>query len=364
MKENTLSRKELYDLVWSIPMTSLSKRFGTTDTKFRAICKKMNVPIPKAGHWQRIQYGKKVEIPDLPPEDSETIISTIDLIPVGEKKVDRFEQLKEDIEENCKQYLKVKRKINDPDIVTLEVKKNLEGRTPSHYGREKGYISTYRSPIRFFVTPKNSSRALRILDAFVKLVRARNHEILLNGWNYEIILGDDRYEFGIREKQVRGESSERGYAYDYKATGLLVLSTGRFWRKREYTDGKLPLERQLSSIVAHLEYQEELWIKEMEEQRARQAIVDEKNRIMQEQVKRKQTEKENFKELLKKSKRWHKANILREYIDRFEQNSLKNNTLSEELKEWITWARDKADWFDPFTRKPDAFLTDDDLKDI
>lgn len=60
---------------------------------------------------------------------------------------------------------------------------------------------------------------------------------------------------------------------------------------------------------------------------------------------------------------WHKANILREYIDRFEQNSLKNNTLSEELKKWITWARDKADWFDPFICKVDKYLTDDDLKD-
>jgi hypothetical protein len=296
-------------------MTTLSEKFATTDNRMRTICKKMNIPLPKAGHWQRIQYGKQVEIPDLPPEDSETIISTIDLIPVVEKKVDRLVQIKENIEESCKQYLKVKRKIIDPDIVTLEVKKNLEGRTPSHFGKEKGYISTYRSPIRFFVTPKNLSRALRILDTFVKLVRARNHEILLNGWYYEIILGDDRYEFGIREKQVRGESSERGYAYDYKATGLLVLSTGRFWRKREYTDGKLPLEKQLSSIVAHLEYQEELWQKEMEEQRARQAIVDEQNRIIQEQVKRKQTEKENFRDLLKKSKRWNKANILRDYID-------------------------------------------------
>lgn len=143
-----------------------------------------------------------------------------------------------------------------------------------------------------------------------------------------------------------------------------MLSTGRFWRKREYIDGKIPLEKQLSSIVAHLEYQEELWLKEMEEQRARQAIVDEKNRIIQEQVERKKTEKENFRELLKQSKRWHKANILREYIDRFEQNSLKNNTLSDEIKEWLTWARDKADWFDPFTCKTDAFLTDEDIKDL
>ena len=364
MENSTMSRKELYDLVWSTPMTTLSKRFDTTDTKLRTICKKMNVPVPKSGYWQRIKYGKQVEIPDLPPENSITIQSTFDLFPIKEKKVDRFQQIKEDIENSCKQYLKVKRKLVNPDEIIVEVKKDLDRRTPSHFGKEQGYISNHSHLAKVFVTPKNLMKALRILDAFIKLVRSRNHEILLNGWSYEIIIGDDRYEFGIREKQVREESKERGYAFDYKATGILVLSTGRFWRKREYTDGKLPLEKQLSIIVANLEYQEELWQKEMERHRADQAIVDEQRRVIQEEINRKETERLNFKKLLKKAKRWHKANILREYIDRFEENCLRNNTLSEEQKEWIMWARDKADWFDPFIRKEDKFLTDDDLKDI
>lgn len=102
----------------------------------------------------------------------------------------------------------------------------------------------------------------------------------------------------------------------------------------------------------------------MAKHRADQAIVDEARRVLQEEIKRKEREKENFIELLKQAKRWHEANILREYIDRFEQNRLKNNTLSEEQKEWITWARYKANWFDPFVNKEDPFLKDNDKDGI
>lgn len=364
MSNPILTRIELYDLVWSIPMTKLSTRFATTDNNLRTICKRMNIPLPKAGHWQRLNYGKQVEIPDLPHEDSTTLNSTTELIANQERRVDRFEQIKEDIEKRCKQYLKIKRKLVSPDKVTIDVQKDLEGRTPSSIGKEKGYISTYRYPIRFFVTPKNATRALCILDAFIKLVRARNHKIELNGWTYEIIIDDERYEFGIREKQIRTKSPDQLYQYDYKATGLLALTTGRFTNKREYSDGKQVLEKQLSIIVANLEYQAELWHNEIERHRAKQAIVDEQRRVEQEAIKSKDREKESFRELLRRASRWHEANILKEYIDRFEQDLVENNTLSEEKKEWITWARDKADWFDPFICKEDKYLSDDDLQDL
>lgn len=345
-------------------MTSVAEKYNTTLHKLKKVCVENNIPIPPLGHWQRIKYGKQIEIPDLSPENSTTIKSTIDLLPVKIQKVDRLKQIREDIEKSCKQFLKVKRKLVNPDGIIVEVKKDLDKRTTSHYGKEKGYISNHSHLAKVFVTPRNLMRALRILDAFVKLVKARKHQIKLNGLTYEILIGEERYDFGIREKQVRSESTERGYTYNYKPTGLLVLSTGRFFLKREYTDGILPLEKQLSTIVAHLEYQTELWQEEIKKHRAEQAIVDEKRRIIQEEVKRKETEKENFMLLLKQAKRWHKANILREYIQRFEENCLKNNTLSEEKKEWFTWARDKADWFDPFIGKEDKYLTDDDFRDI
>jgi len=61
MSSKELTRKELYNLVWSKPLTQLAKDFGLSDNGLRKICKKYDIPLPKMGHWQKIQYAKNVE---------------------------------------------------------------------------------------------------------------------------------------------------------------------------------------------------------------------------------------------------------------------------------------------------------------
>lgn len=66
MEKVTLKRKELYDLVWSEPLSRLAKKYKISDNGLRKICKRMNIPIPAIGHWQKVQYGKSVVIQKLP----------------------------------------------------------------------------------------------------------------------------------------------------------------------------------------------------------------------------------------------------------------------------------------------------------
>jgi len=49
----TLTRQELYDLVWSKPMSSLAKEFGITDVGLAKRCRAVDVPIPYRGYWTR-----------------------------------------------------------------------------------------------------------------------------------------------------------------------------------------------------------------------------------------------------------------------------------------------------------------------
>ena len=62
--QRLLSREELYELVWSEPLLTLSKRFGLSDNGLRKRCKAMNVPTPPRGYWQRPRRSKR---PSLPP---------------------------------------------------------------------------------------------------------------------------------------------------------------------------------------------------------------------------------------------------------------------------------------------------------
>ena len=61
------SRQELYDLVWSSPLTTLGKRFGISDVGLAKACRKADIPLPGAGHWARRAAGKPFVQPSLPP---------------------------------------------------------------------------------------------------------------------------------------------------------------------------------------------------------------------------------------------------------------------------------------------------------
>ena len=63
------SREELYELIWSEPLVTLSKRFGLSDNGLRKRCKAMRVPTPPPGYWQKTRHGKPQNREPLPRLD-------------------------------------------------------------------------------------------------------------------------------------------------------------------------------------------------------------------------------------------------------------------------------------------------------
>jgi hypothetical protein len=67
------TRKELYDLVWSKPIKTIAADFGLEPVHFANVCDEYDIPRPSAGYWQKLQFGKPVEQPDLDTKLSELI---------------------------------------------------------------------------------------------------------------------------------------------------------------------------------------------------------------------------------------------------------------------------------------------------
>jgi hypothetical protein len=57
----TLTRQELYDLVWSTPMIKLAEQFGLSDVGLTKICDRHRVPTPPRGYWAKKDAGKPVK---------------------------------------------------------------------------------------------------------------------------------------------------------------------------------------------------------------------------------------------------------------------------------------------------------------
>ena len=55
----TLTRQELYDMVWATPMSSLAKDFGISDVALAKRCRAVDVPIPYRGYWARKTAGQE-----------------------------------------------------------------------------------------------------------------------------------------------------------------------------------------------------------------------------------------------------------------------------------------------------------------
>ncbi|MDI6049402.1 hypothetical protein QLS31_06140 [Flavobacterium sp. XS2P24] len=159
---------------------------------------------------------------------------------------------------------------------------------------------------------------------------------------------------------------EIGYSdqYKYVPNGVFVLKTGNWSREKEWRDGKLKIEEQLAKILTKLEIDaQEIKIRE-EESRIRRLKYDEELRIKQELEQRKQLELANFKFLLANAERLDKVTKLRNYIKTVEDNAAANNSNDPELRNWINWAKDKIDWYDPLVRKEDKLLNNKDIEEL
>ena len=61
METIQLTRKELYELVWSTPLTKIAEKYTINSDEIKKICKEFNVPMPPNGYWSKIKFNKALE---------------------------------------------------------------------------------------------------------------------------------------------------------------------------------------------------------------------------------------------------------------------------------------------------------------
>ncbi|MBO9573392.1 MAG: hypothetical protein J7497_14465, partial [Chitinophagaceae bacterium] len=133
---------------------------------------------------------------------------------------------------------------------------------------------------------------------------------------------------------------------------------------KEWKDGNKKLEDQLPEIVARLEVEAQRINEAQIESRKREEEYREKEKQRLAFEQRKNTELVNFRKLIGDLDRWHLTQRLRQYLNDLEKHAAANNILTGELKEWLIWAHQKTDWYDPFISAKDEWLTEEDIRKI
>lgn len=363
MEQATLTRKELYDLVWAQPLSRLAKKYKISDNGLRKICKRMNIPIPPMGHWQKIQYGKRVIVTKLPTKYEGKDEITLDEKKPGDTDFDspiaQQRRLIQTLESTKDLPIIV------PDRMSSKPDKLIRS-TMDYYDAVRRYYKSHNGThpdrinvLNIEVIEENRPRALRILDTIIKVLRSRKHEVIADHFSTYAKIGDEKVKFRLREKQRVSDTKTSYGGRQMESTGefVFVIDISSYTRK-EVKDGLEPIETKISTIIAMLELEGERMRIERIESEIRRKQWEEQQRIERELKERQDKEAHAFKKLFLQAVRLHQTNILRNYINTLEQNALLNGSITDELKTWINWAEKKVAWYDPLINDPDPLLND------
>jgi hypothetical protein len=368
MEKILLTRKQLYDLVWSTPMTSISKKYSISTTRLRSICKKKNIPVPENGFWQKIQYKKSVTIQGLPTDfegDDEIILNSFEsndddkIISLRTKRIN-------EILTDSDLPLKVPNRLANPDKLIIAAKEDLALNKHPFAGR--GDLIGTNGGIDIRVNHTNVGRALRFMDALIKLFKARDYVLSSNYQGTCVIIYGEEINFCLQEK-LRTEETINQHNWrsrQYFPSGILTFRMWHDFRfsQKIWSDGKKKIEDQLAHVLAGIE----LLAKKEAEERIRRdeehKIWLEKQRIEKEIQDRKEKELSEFKLLFVRASRLHQSTIIRNYIASVECRAMHNSELTNDMIKWIEWARQKVDWYDPLINKEDNSFNDYDKANI
>jgi hypothetical protein len=358
MEYITFTREELYKLVWSESLLALSKRYHISDVGLRKICIRMNIPIPQIGYWQKIQQGKPVEMRKLPAE--KTVVSPVHLYLRNDDDMDfrayAFvkKSLIKEISSDPRLPLTVPKKVTRFDKLVVEAGKNLKKvKIDGHIW--DGLVHSEWGYLNIKVSPANIKRALRFMNAIIKLLKARGHNVSVSGSYTFALIGDEKIEVSLKEKMKMIEPDKRRGWEKYVPSGVLSFRIeGKHFK--EWQDDKEPIENKLAVILAKLETEARRIKAERLYHNEQHREWEEKVRLEKERTDRIEKEKSDFKKLIDQARRLQLSAFLREYIDVVEKNARDNGTMNDELQNWLSWARGKADWYDPLVNKEDEIL--------
>lgn len=354
METIELTRKELYDIVWSIPISKLTLQYAISIDGLKKLCKQFDIPIPVSGYWMKLKHNKPVKKTKF--NDIFGGVGKITLTireegnPINVDQTPLTIRTKE-IENDPNAPLIVPDKLTKPDILTIQTQEYWKAAKNNRFYRDDKKI-TY--PIRFDIN--NRERALRFMDTFTKLIRYRGHTITREYNETGVLIDDIFIEIDLREASRRIPEKPPYSGTMLEPIGEFIFKVGRYSGDREWRDGTVKIEGMLAKIVAKIELlaqTEKEWKERAEISRLKR---EEEEKRKAEIKKRRDEEVEKFNRLVKLSEQYDKTLIIRQYIEAVKQKAINTNNLSPEKQEWINWANDKVDWIDPLINKPDDIL--------
>lgn len=359
----SLTRPQLYELVWSKPMTTIAAEFGVSSVAFAKYCTKLDVPRPPRGYWQQLACGQHPEREPL-PRAGENIPTSIQLI--KHEKVVRAPLPAVPVP-----VVIVSNDLLKPHPVVRRLKQEL--REMTRYGLGLRAIRGLGHAV-LKVGKDTEERAFRILDALFKAMVERGHGIRFGerhagGREYalEAVIGGRNVEFWLVERLNQTDHVETAKETEHKTryswshaprfdqtpSGELTLEAKAPWsagiRHRWRDRDKQPIDERLGEVVLGLEAAAEAWVaQDAHIETERHAAANAAHERKLEELRAEHADA-LAKDLAAMAKAAEEAERIRRFLQRLD-SAVARDQRSEEFDAWFRWAIDHASRIDPISR--------------
>jgi hypothetical protein len=379
-REWRITRNELYEHLWTKPLTTLAHELGVWYGELLSISNEYKIPRPPLGYWVKVKYGKKVRRTPLRPlPDREEIVREFHVWvpkPCDEEQRDQARALISS-EKASDNRIVVPDSLCDPHPLVAKAEKLLgkAPEDPSHL-----LVPETAKCLDLQVSRGTLDRALRIMDSLLKELEQReipieliddrqmSTQISVLGETFGICIEEvfDRVERKLTPAQEAEKKRHPWFfgrpEFDRIPTGNLVLrlKNGGYDNGRtNWRDGKVQrLESLLNKfIVALFECAVSKRSARIEREAAEVLRIAESRR-KEELRKLQEQERTRLAQLLKDVDAWHQSQKIRAYADAIRTHAEKNEVSDsgQELMEWVSWVSQQADRIDPLCKSPYSVL--------
>lgn len=340
----TLTRQQLYDLVWSRPMTAIAAEFGVASVAFAKNCSKLDVPRPGRGYWQRLASGLD---PERPP-----------LLPAAPGKRESIELTKHE-------------RLSTPALVAPEpplvevpervrrlhpvVKQMAELLSGDRNGSMLTIPGHERSLLRVSAAAK--PRALRILHALPTVFEERGHQCRLqkgySKYTLDMLVGGAAVGLTLHERSKLVESTgdaKTWRQHDSIPSGRLALAVGGAHASFRWSDRKQrSLEDALGEVVLEVEASAVYQVETAKRHATEEAVRQDEKRVLEHAARRAAHRRALADDLGAMAASWSEARRIMAFLDAAAL-VVPTAARSHEFTAWLAWSRAHAAAIDPLSR--------------
>lgn len=206
----SLTREQLYDLVWREPMLKVAGRLGVSSSYMARVCTELRVPRPERGYWAKLEFGKETQRPALPPAMPGDITEWKPGVAVGSTQ--RVAARRGNVRSSAQ---------GGPSATLDRRHELLEGVKPLFLktrDTETGLLRPFkRLLVDIVVSEKHLDATLDAADSLFRALAAKGHRVMLASPNERM----RRAELDEREVQKKGHYHRAVWSPD-RATVVYV----------------------------------------------------------------------------------------------------------------------------------------------